>query len=168
MQLWHPWRWLRDHHPDVDVVHVCLAGDRMAETRGRVLSMDARLTQAERRCTLTHEIVHIERRGHEHVDPDVEERIVELETARRLITPLQLVDAFRWLRHPNLHDLADHLWVDQQTALCRMENLEPSEIAAIDVACDGEWSWRRVDITSDTIADPSGRSAPSPEGPSIP
>lgn len=141
MKLWHPWRWLRDHHPDVVVHHLPLPTDRMGEVSGAEIRLDERLSQAERRCTLTHELVHIERRGHEHPNPAVEEATVERETARRLITERQLVDAFRWHRHPSLRELAEHLWVDQQTALTRMENLDPIEVASIDHACDGDWSW---------------------------
>lgn len=142
MQLWHPWRWLRDQHPDIVVDYVHLGAGRMGQTCGRSMWIDDRLTQAERRCTLTHELVHIERRGCEHHDPDVEESIVELIAARRLITLEQLVDAFRWHRHPTLADLADTLWVDAQTAQCRMDHLDVVEVAAINAACDGDWSWR--------------------------
>lgn len=140
--MWHPWRWLRDQHPDIDVTYTCLDAGRMGDLQGKSVRLDNRLTQAERRCTLTHELVHIERRGIEHHDPDVEERLVDLESARRLITISQLIDAFRWFRHPELVDLADHLWVDEQTALCRMEHLDPVEVAEIEAACDGDWSWR--------------------------
>ncbi|MFZ2510544.1 MAG: hypothetical protein WAW85_05570 [Gordonia sp. (in: high G+C Gram-positive bacteria)] len=40
-----------------------------------------------------------------------------------------------WLREPH-PDL-----VDQQTALTRMEHLDPVEVPAIDHACNGDWSW---------------------------
>ncbi|MEJ9078803.1 hypothetical protein WKY82_10310 [Gordonia malaquae] len=146
MKLWHPWRWLRDHHADVDVTHAPLCHGRMAELDGARIRMESRLTQAERRCSLTHELVHIERRGREHPDPDVEEQIVELESARRLITVDQLADAFRWLREPGLTDLAEHLWVDEPTAQCRMDHLDPLEVAQIEAACDGDWSWIRPDV----------------------
>lgn len=141
MKIWHPWRTLRDQHADVIVHHEPLQPGRMGETYGPVIRLHHQLTQAERRCTLTHELIHIERRGVEHPDPEREERIVELETARRLITLTQLVDAFRWHRHPALDDLAEHLWVDQQTALCRMENLDPVEVATLEYELDGDWSW---------------------------
>ncbi|UQE73878.1 hypothetical protein MYK68_14175 [Gordonia sp. PP30] len=141
MILWHPWRWLRDRYPDVVVLHTPLPAGRMGRLSGMEILLDHRLTQAERRCTLTHELVHIERRGAEHPSPAVEESLVEQETARRLITLGQLVDAFRWLRHPDLPALAEHLWVDQQTALTRMQHLDPLEVAEIEHACDGDWSW---------------------------
>ncbi|MFT4086151.1 MAG: ImmA/IrrE family metallo-endopeptidase [Gordonia sp. (in: high G+C Gram-positive bacteria)] len=115
----------------------------MGEVSGPIIRLHDRLSQAERRCTLAHELVHVERRGREHPNPDIEESIVELHAARLLINHHQLVDAFRWLRHPTLHDLAEHLWVDQQTALVRMEHLDAVEVADIEAACDGDWSWTR-------------------------
>ncbi|MGW8936025.1 hypothetical protein [Gordonia terrae] len=95
------------------------------------------MTQVERRCTLTHELLHIEM-------PDADEETIERETARRLITLPQLVDAFRWLRHPDVAELAEHLWVDEQTACVRMENLDPIEVAEIEAATEGDWSWSAV------------------------
>jgi len=141
MKIWHPWRTLRDHYEHVTVVHQPLPDGRMGQTCGHIIALHDELTQAERRCTATHEIVHIERRGVEHPDPAVEEHLVEVESARRLITSRQLVDAFTWLRHPTLDELAEHWWVDRQTALCRMNNLDPVEVAELEHACDGDWSW---------------------------
>ena len=100
----------------------------------RTIWLHSELTQAERRCTLTHELLHVEM-------PDAAEDHVERETARRLITVDQLVDAFQWLRHPDVHSLADHLWVDPQTAANRMRHLDPIEVAQIESATDGDWSW---------------------------
>lgn len=143
MKLWHPWRHARDHYPGIVIDTRCrLADGQMGELDGDTIRLCRTLTQAERRCTLAHELVHIERRGHEHADPATEERLVEAESARRLITVEQLVDAFRWHRHPTLTDLADELWVDTPTALARMENLDPIEVAQIERATDGDWSFQ--------------------------
>lgn len=141
---WHPWRHARDDHAHVTIncQHRLYAG-RMGDTRGNTVCISASLSQAERRCTLTHELVHIERRGREHPNHDKEERIVELEAARRLINLQQLVDAFVWLRHPTPGELAEELWVDGTTLLCRMENLEPIEVVEIEYATQGEWSCSR-------------------------
>lgn len=136
MNSWHPWRQVRDHYP-----HLIIDCTRQldAETMGlvgrRTIWIDRDLSQRERRTTLTHELLHIEM-------PDATEAEIELETARRLITLDQLVDAICWLRHPNIADLADHLWVDQQAAWTRMQYLDPIEIAQIEAATDGDWSWR--------------------------
>lgn len=113
----------------------------MGETIGIDMHIRKGMSQTERRCTVTHEMVHLERRGRELSDPVKEERAVELEAARRLITVEQLVDAFVWLRHPSPAELADELWVDGTTLLCRMENLDPIEVAEIEYATEGDWSW---------------------------
>ncbi|MGB3302648.1 MAG: hypothetical protein WBA98_08160 [Gordonia sp. (in: high G+C Gram-positive bacteria)] len=135
MTIWHPWRWARDHHPDV--VIDCtrrLPGGVLGLVGERTVWLHRGLTQRDRRSTLTHELLHIE-------FPEASEAWVERETARRLITLEQLVDAFAWLRHPTIEALADHLWVDQQTAANRMQHLDPIEVAEIEAACDGDWSW---------------------------
>ena len=135
MNTWHPWRRARDSYPDL--VIDCtrrLAGGAMGLVGESTIWLHRGLTQAERRCTLTHELLHVEM-------PDADENAVERETARRLITLNQLVDAFCWLRHASTPDLADHLWVDQQTAWVRMKHLDPIEVAEIETATDGDWSW---------------------------
>ncbi|GAA3962751.1 hypothetical protein [Gordonia caeni] len=141
MKRWHPWHWLRDHYPHVSVEHTPLPPGRRGAAHGDLIWLHDRLTQAERRTTLTHELIHFERRGREHPHPAVEEQIVEAETARRMIPLRQLCDAFAWLRHPDAGALAEHLWVDQALVHARMENLDPLEVAQIEHACDGDWSW---------------------------
>jgi hypothetical protein len=82
---------------------------------GRRIWLCATLTQAERRSTLTHELVHRER-GPLPTDPRGaarEERILDEIAARRLITMPALVDGLRWSRQPR--EIADHLWVDEPT-----------------------------------------------------
>jgi hypothetical protein len=99
------------------------------------------LTQAERRCTLTHELVHRER-GPVPADPASaarEELIVDEITARRLITLPHLVDGLRWTRHPR--ELADHLWVDQPTLRTRMSTLDPIETAELEHHLEDQWLW---------------------------
>lgn len=134
MNSWHPWRRARDHYPDLTIDCTRHLGTTMGLTGKRTIWINSGSSQRERRTTLTHELMHIEM-------PDATEAEVELATARRLITTAQLVDAFRWLRNPTLEDLAEHWWVDQQAALCRMENLDPVEVAEIEAACDGDWCW---------------------------
>ena len=45
--------------------------------------------------------------------------------ARRLIPFEALLDAARWAR--NVHELADELWVDEDTVRVRLAHLHPSE-----------------------------------------
>ncbi len=113
----------------------------MGLQRGCRIWLNRTLTQAERRCTLTHELVHRER----GVVPLVgaaavrEERIVDEISARRLITLPALADGLRWTRHPR--ELADHLWVDEPTLQTRMDTLDPIEVAELEHQLDGEWLW---------------------------
>ncbi|GAB4712457.1 MULTISPECIES: hypothetical protein [Mycobacterium avium complex (MAC)] len=141
-QGWHPWRTLRTQHPDVEVSCRHRLPERiMGLQRGCRIWLNRTLTQAERRCTLTHELVHRER----GVVPLVgaaavrEERIVEEISARRLITLPALADGLRWTRHPR--ELADHLWVDEPTLQTRMDTLDPIEVAELEHQLDGEWLW---------------------------
>lgn len=113
----------------------------MGMQRGSRIWLNHTLTQAERRCTLTHELVHRER----GVTPFVglaavrEERVVDEIAARRLVTIPALVDGLRWTRDPG--ELADHLWVDEPTLQTRMNTLDPLEVAELENALDGEWLW---------------------------
>jgi hypothetical protein len=139
---WHPWRILRTEHADVDVsCRYRLPGQMMGLQRGARIWLCRTLTQAERRCTLTHELVHRER-GPVPVDPaavEREERIVDEIAARRLITAPALVDALRWTRHPR--ELADHLWVDEPTLHTRMATLDPVEVAELEHHLEDSWLW---------------------------
>lgn len=91
------------------------------------------LTQAQRRCALTHEIIHLER-GPVPSDPTLaarEERIVEDLTARRLIPLSMLIEALTWATDDDRQALADELWVDDVTLAIRLRNLTVSERARI-------------------------------------
>ena len=139
---WHPWRHLRVRYPDVQVSsRHRLTDDVMGLQQGRRIWLCRTLTQAERRCTLTHELVHRER-GPVPPDPAAaaaEERAVDEIAARRLITLGSLVDGLRWTR--DAHQLADHLWVDLPTLRTRMTTLDPIEVADLENALDGQWLW---------------------------
>lgn len=135
MDRWHPWRHAGEQH--TNVIIDCtqrLTDGTMGLLGDNHIWLDRRLTQAERRCTLTHELLHVEH-------PDAGETEIEYLTAQRLITTNQLVDAFKWSPHPTLEELAEHWWVDQQTAWTRMNNLDPLEVAELEHATDGDWSW---------------------------
>lgn len=138
---WHPWRALR-RRPDITLVFE----DPGPGALGRVdydtatITLHPRLLQAERRATLTHELVHLERgpavRGHEAR----EERAVEIEAARRLIDLAQLVDAVKWT--DDVHELAFELWVDPDTVQIRLRSLPEHEARVVWAARAGrvgEW-----------------------------
>ena len=130
MTRYHPWRVLRDYYPGMSVT--CsreLSGDTFGRWHEDGLEICSTLSQAERRCTLTHEIVHLER-GPVSEDAHYaqrEEKIVDCITARRLISLEQLIDALVWNRHRINVDTAEELWVDVPTLLNRVQNLTKGE-----------------------------------------
>lgn len=145
MSRWHPWRHAAEHYPDIEIhCHRELPGNLwgLTDFRARTIWLCKRLRQVHRRCTLTHEIVHLER-GPIPDDPAAaarEERIVDEIAARRLITLPQLIDGLRWTRD-DADDLADTLWVDRPTLKTRMDTLDPIEVAELEHALGDEWLW---------------------------
>ena len=140
--VWHPWRVLRIRYPDVEVsCRHRLPDHLMGLQHGDRIWLCRTLTQAERRCTLTHELVHRER-GPVPADPvaaAAEERAVDEIAARRLISIGSLLDGLAWTR--DAHQLAEHLWVDVPTLHTRMATLDPLEVAELENRLDGEWLW---------------------------
>ncbi|KOS56460.1 hypothetical protein Rruber_02716 [Rhodococcus ruber] len=129
---WHPWRHIGKHHPHIRVTcrDVLPDGLKGAWT-GDTVYLDPSLGQASRRWVLTHEIHHIER-GPVPDDPylsAIEERIVDILSARKLIPLPQLVDALVWTQ--DHHELAEELWVDVDAIAVRLDNLTPAERAHI-------------------------------------
>lgn len=127
--MYHPWRKLRalaEWTLRIAPLPKGVMGETYWPTKTITLRPD--LLQAERRCTIAHELTHIER-GPVPVEPVLaarEELTVEKETARRLIPIERLADALAWA-HGDLHQAADELWVDVQTLRVRLEHLHPSE-----------------------------------------
>lgn len=79
----------------------------------------ARLTtQAERRCALTHELVHLQW-GHQGEQPEPVERRVRAKTARLLIPDRDLTDALCW--STDLYELAETLWVTEAVMRDRID-----------------------------------------------
>ncbi|WP_058234355.1 hypothetical protein [Devriesea agamarum] len=132
-ELHHPWRHLRDHWPHVRVEYGELPAGRLAETDGiALIRLRSRLVQAERRVAICHETIHLER-GHRNPCSAAEERSVEEETARRLISLDDLVWALRWTR--DLQELADELWVMPATVATRLDRLNADERKAVSKVC---------------------------------
>lgn len=92
--------------------------------------LDERLTDAEKRCSLMHELVHraMQDEGDlpEHFDGKQEWRC-RAATARELIDIFDLGDAYQW--SDDLHEIAEHLDVDIDTLNDRLNprNLNPDE-----------------------------------------
>lgn len=136
--VWNPWRAL------ADVAHVRLlhSTDLPDGTLGLcdfgpppTITLDSRMTQAQRRSTLAHELVHLER-GPLHYGGCVvrEEAAVDRDAARRLIAWRDLVDAMLWCADE--HELAERLWVDVPTAVARLAALTQDESRELDRRLD--------------------------------
>ena len=129
--MYHPWRDARRReHLTIDVEPLrddrrgCLSGDRV--------TVNARDGQAGRRCTITHELVHDERRVFpaEPVLRAREEERVERIAARRLIALDALVDTLCWTRDTG--EAAAELWVDVPMFCAFVRSLTDAERAWID------------------------------------
>ena len=98
---------------------------RVAATNGHnAIWLDVDLLQVERRCALTHELVHIEL-GHTTGHDTADEALVRQITAERLIPTRRLFDA--WHAALSFEELADALWVTPEVLHDRLDNLSPDE-----------------------------------------
>lgn len=122
-------------HPDLTLLFTRLPEGE----RGRwypdlhVIVIDDCLTQAERRCTLMHELVH-RMRGDGGTLPDEvlharQERTCHEMVARLLIPFPSLQAAMQWGRNPQ--ELADELAVDVETLQARISGLSDLEASAL-------------------------------------
>lgn len=89
-----------------------------------VIWLDPRMNQMERRCVLTHELVHLELE-HRGCQPPAVEREVRTEAARRLVQMQHLVPAAQWAL--SLEELADELWVTPMVLRDRLSGLTDGE-----------------------------------------
>lgn len=126
----HPWRRLRDLGGWL-LGWAHLPGDLRGLTYygARVIVLDSRLLQAERRCTIAHELEHVER-GPTPTDPVIrarEEAAIDRAVARRLIDIHDLGEALAWSF--NTDEAAEELWVDRHTLETRIHHLHPAERA---------------------------------------
>jgi Zn-dependent peptidase ImmA (M78 family) len=95
----------------------------------RIIWLDSRLTEAERRSTLAHEIGHLERglpcdHGESNAS-DVTERAIDQWAARQLIDIRALASAFQWSSH--LAEIAEELWIDEHLLRERLRCLTDEE-----------------------------------------
>ena len=99
---------------------------------GHTITLHPLLTQAERRSTLAHELVHLERGQPPDWAWPREEIIVEEIAARRLVDLDDLADAIVW-HDGHAHDgMAEDLWVDRAILLARIGSLDDEERAHIE------------------------------------
>lgn len=123
---WNPWEELRDKWPHVAIHYLPALDDpdALAYTDGSEnIWILNDLTVAELRSTLTHELIHLERRDEGHQGDKIE-RLIEREASRRLISLDNLLEA-DWGQP--LEKIADDLWVDEATLEVRLATLGEAE-----------------------------------------
>ncbi|MGI8879727.1 MAG: ImmA/IrrE family metallo-endopeptidase [Jatrophihabitans sp.] len=137
---YNPWRDLADNWPDVHVSIEPLPGALLGQVQpgARRIVLRSGTSTAQRRCTLAHEIVHLER-GLDCIgtDPDPSEELaVHRAAARRLIGVDLLIDAVRQAGEDE-RPLAAELQVDRFTLRVRLAALTSAERAALRAALRG-------------------------------
>lgn len=141
MKRYHPWRQLRDRHPDVTVTcRYVLPGNLKGSWTPDGIYLHRDLDQAGRRSTLTHELIHQERgslcaRSNVSMQTTAylrEERAVDEIAARRLIPIEDLVDALIWTRWRVGSEAAGELWCDVALLTVRVQSLTPTEQKYLD------------------------------------
>lgn len=122
--------------PDVQVEYADLP-DELGwwDPDRRVITLDKSQGQAERRCTLAHELEHAKRGDEDvsHVSPILavrQEIAAAVRAARRLIPLAALVTALLWSQDER--ELAEELHVDEDTVRIRLLTLSTTEHAIID------------------------------------
>jgi hypothetical protein len=128
-----PWADVAGNWPGVEVVIEPMRGTLLGELRYPVIALRAGTSAAQRRCTLAHELVHLER-GVVDCGPWAarEELAVHAEAARRLIRLDDLTAAVLLAgADPAAVVLAQALEVDTQTLTLRVDRLTPRERAVL-------------------------------------
>lgn len=126
--MFDPWGALR-RLTNIHVSFVRMPDGTPGRTDGlRIIWLDNRLQQVERRCAVTHELVHLER-GHDGCQAPRIEHQVCVETARRLILIDELCRHAAWAR--GIHELADELWVTPEVVTYRLQSLTTEETAQL-------------------------------------
>lgn len=125
MTKWHPWRRLREL-AELEVHFAELAEGVRGTIYNEIITLAAGMNQVERRCVLTHEILHWEM-GHRTRCKHRDEVLVQQATARRLITLDDLAAGLAWAH--NRAELADELWVLEDVLDVRLDHLHPVERA---------------------------------------
>lgn len=126
-----PWLDVQQNWPKTRVVIESMRGDLLGEVRegGSIIALRAGTSAAQRRCTLAHEIVHLER-GIFDCGPwaQREELQVHLTVAQRLIPSELLIRAIRDLGGSDDQAvLAQLLDVDGETLRLRLARLSAPE-----------------------------------------
>ncbi|GAB3037317.1 ImmA/IrrE family metallo-endopeptidase [Mycobacterium bourgelatii] len=156
---YNPWRQLWDQHPDYSVSDRDELPERtwgLCFMRQKKIQVCNKLDVHRRRCTIAHELVHIER-GPVPSNPkfaEIEEEIVDEIASRRLIAFDDLVATIRECPNGAPSAWAYRLWVDRPTLEARFKNLRQQEIEAIDaIKTEAQYLTRSVDLIHKLRAD---------------
>ena len=129
-----PWSTLLSAHPNTAVWSTnSLPPTVLGCTDGTSIWLTVEQTVAEARCTLVHELIHLER-GHSACQPPDVEVDVAREAAQRLIPIDELADALAHTRSEL--EAAEMLWVDVDTLRTRLTFLDDVERARLGLAHD--------------------------------
>lgn len=134
--MYHPWRELRAlEHVSLHFVTDLPRGVDGLTDGHATIWMRKGMAQVQRRCVLTHELVHIDREHRGHQD-DEAEASVRLEVAHLLIPDVHhLAATLAWA--DDMYEAAGELWVTPEVLTVRMEDLHPAEKAIIRQAVRG-------------------------------
>lgn len=141
VQRYDPWRHLQRDWPDVQVQVEPMPGRLLGWLRYPVIALRAGTSAAQRRCTLAHEIVHLER-GVSDCGPWAaqEERQVHAIAARRLISWAELLRAVGEFGPTDDRVLAHALEVDRETMRVRWQVLSQNERQTLAEQSSELWS----------------------------
>jgi len=128
VEAFHPWRGLRALGDAWRLIRHY--GGVMGETDfdEQTISLRADLSWEERRCTIAHELVHVERGPAPLTLVEREELHVSRIAARRLLPDIRVIgEALAWSRC-HVGEAAEELGVDIGTLWDRLDHLHPSEM----------------------------------------
>jgi hypothetical protein len=138
-----PWADLAERWPEVSVVLKPMSGTLLGEVRYPVIALRAGTSAAQRRCTLTHELIHLER-GVDDCGQWArrEELAIEREVADRLVPLPRLIAAVRAQGGAECRPtLAAALDVDLMILQTRLDSLTRAEKRQIRAQLSGDvWS----------------------------
>lgn len=138
MQMYDPLEDLSARYPQVTVAMVAIRPAHAALVGDSLLLVDASLDARQRRCSIAHEIAHLDL-AHVPTGNRALARRQEAEADRlastRLISFGQLLEAVRWCADDQ--DLAEQLQVSEQALSLRRTLLSAAEISALHSSAAG-------------------------------
>lgn len=130
-----PWQRLAEEWPHVSVTYADLGSPykhgatRWKAGRPVAVILHERLTQVQRRCTLAHELEHLDRGSPcESLRASIEQRVIRA-TAKYLLPDLSLIADAVGLY--DLHRAADELWVTFPVLVDRLRAMTDAELRMI-------------------------------------